>query len=49
MIVVAGFTHVQPKKLLYVMRSCDYDEEVTAKGLQVAAQMLQVSTAKQEV
>jgi hypothetical protein len=37
------------KKLLYVMRSCDYDEDVTAKGLQVIAQVLQVKIAREEV
>lgn len=37
------------KKLLYVMRSCDYDEDVTAKGLQVVAQVLQVKIAREEV
>lgn len=31
------------------MRSCDYDEEVTAKGLQVVAQVIQVPGAREEV
>lgn len=39
----------QAKKLLYVMRACDYDEDVTFKGLQVTSQVLQVATTRSEV